>query len=795
MGLRLRILLPIIGLIVVLMSVSGYFSYSSAYKNLNETLATSLEREAQGFERASTAYMSGSVEDIVRTAETVEVVNFLRGYQDEYTTNAINAFVLNLQKTYPAQEAITLVGKDGMVVYSTKPVLIGKDFSKNGYFSSALQGKAEVSEVLEDRVSRKPMLIASAPVFYGEEVIGVATATIMLEDYYERIVKPITVGQHGYAYVLDPKGTLVLHPNSEWQFNPDAPLVKFYNEMAAATKAGEMTTTVGDGSDYINFYRKEPTSGFTLVLCASHDDIFSGLNSLLAMSVGIASVGILLGALLVFFIISPVVSALRQSVAFANAIAGGNLSGSLNIKRTDEIGQLGHALRTIPQVLQNIMAEYGVLRKKIQGGDLAVHGKAEEFNGEFSQLMAGTNAILDQYRTVLDVMPSAVIVYDGDFKALYCNSAAQEMVGGSYIGKTASELLSREDADTADDAFAKAVKSKHSSSADTKAIAAGAPVYISYTCIPLVDENGRINSVLQLVTDLTERVEVQRIMTEVAEDAQGISVRVAEASAELSGRIDEVSHGAKVQSDRSATTAVAMDEMSATIIEIARNAAQANEQASFTHEKASNGTTLVDEVVRSIVQINTLAQDLETDMNHLGEQAVAVGSVMEVISSIADQTNLLALNAAIEAARAGDAGRGFAVVADEVRKLAEQTMSATTDVEQSIMGIQSSAQNNIAKVASTSSEVAHATTLAQESGSALREILELANENSVLISSIATAAEEQAATSEEISRAVDEINVITGETDKGMEQSAGAVAELSQMAQNLNELLNRLRMQ
>lgn len=367
MGLRLRILLPIIGLIVVLMSVSGYFSYSSAYKNLNETLATSLEREAQGFERASTAYMSGSVEDIVRTAETVEVVNFLRGYQDEYTTNAINAFVLNLQKTYPAQEAITLVGKDGMVVYSTKPVLIGKDFSKNGYFSSALQGKAEVSEVLEDRVSRKPMLIASAPVFYGEEVIGVATATIMLEDYYERIVKPITVGQHGYAYVLDPKGTLVLHPNSEWQFNPDAPLVKFYNEMAAATKAGEMTTTVGDGSDYINFYRKEPTSGFTLVLCASHDDIFSGLNSLLAMSVGIASVGILLGALLVFFIISPVVSALRQSVAFANAIAGGNLSGSLNIKRTDEIGQLGHALRTIPQVLQNIMAEYGVLRKKIQG--------------------------------------------------------------------------------------------------------------------------------------------------------------------------------------------------------------------------------------------------------------------------------------------------------------------------------------------------------------------------------------------------------------------------------------------
>ena len=680
-----------------------------------------------------------------------------------------------------------------LIVYSTKEVLIDKDFSENGYFKSAMDGKSAISDVLEDRVSKKAMLIASVPVMAEEKIIGVATTTIILDDYRQRIVEPIVVGQHGYAYVLDAKGTLIMHPNAEWQFNAKAPLVSYHTEMVASTGVGEITTSTGEGSDYINFYRKEPTSGFTLVLCASHDDIFSSLNNLMAMAVLVAAIGIVAGTILVFLIVNPVVAAIRQSVSFANAVANGNLSSSLRINRTDEIGQLGQALGTIPAVLQKIISEYGILRNKIHGGDLSALGRQGEFSGEFAQLITGTNDILEQYRTIIDMMPAPIIVFGADLKALYCNDAGISMVGNAYQGKTSNELLQRDDGASEADAFTRALRTQRSCTADTKAFAQGKEMYISYTCIPLVGADGSTSAMLQLVTDLTERVRVQQVMTEVAEEAQGISASVAHSSTGLSERVDEVSQGAQMQSERSTTTAVAMDEMSATIIEIARNAAQANEQATFTREKANTGTELVGQVVQAIMEINSLAQELEKDMNALGEQAVSVGSVMEVISSIADQTNLLALNAAIEAARAGDAGRGFAVVADEVRKLAEQTMSATTNVGNSIVGIQTSANTNIAKVASAVNGIVNVTSMAQESGVALREILDLTNENSSLISSIATAAEEQAATSEEISRAVDEINTITDEIDEGMQHSSAAVVELSEMARNLNTLLERLR--
>jgi len=197
--------------------------------------------------------------------------------------------------------------------------------------------------------------------------------------------------------------------------------------------------------------------------------------------------------------------------------------------------------------------------------------------------------------------------------------------------------------------------------------------------------------------------------------------------------------------------------------------------------------------VQAIGRVEQLAADLKNGMDALGSQANAIGDIIGVISDIADQTNLLALNAAIEAARAGEAGRGFAVVADEVRKLAEKTMSATKEVETSIVSIQRGAAENVNKVAEAFTAVESATSLAHESGGALNQIVSLVDQTTRQIESIAAAASEESRAAALVNTAVEEIRRVSGEIVESTRASSQAVLELNDQSANLHDVIRSLR--
>jgi len=284
--------------------------------------------------------------------------------------------------------------------------------------------------------------------------------------------------------------------------------------------------------------------------------------------------------------------------------------------------------------------------------------------------------------------------------------------------------------------------------------------------------------------------ELLSTMKRIANEAQIIAEQVTSAADELSSQADQVSSGADVQRDRTTQTATAMEEMNATVLEVARNSASSADSATKAREQAQEGATVVTQAIKAIEQVNTLTATLKQSMDQLGEQATGIGHIMNVIEDIADQTNLLALNAAIEAARAGEAGRGFAVVADEVRKLAEKTMTATKEVASAIQAIQTGAAANIKSVDTAASAVHQATDLADRSGKALDQIVNFADATSGQVQSIATAAEEQSAASEEINRAIEDINHIANETAEGMNQAAIAISELARLSGELRKLID-----
>ena len=282
-------------------------------------------------------------------------------------------------------------------------------------------------------------------------------------------------------------------------------------------------------------------------------------------------------------------------------------------------------------------------------------------------------------------------------------------------------------------------------------------------------------------------------MLEAAKKIEGVVEGIRAALDNLTAQVQTSNTGAEQSAERLSDTATAMEEMNATVLEVANNAETAAKASSQTHDKANDGKEIVQKAVTSIRSVHDQTRQLKDDMNVLGDQVQEINRIMAVISDIADQTNLLALNAAIEAARAGEAGRGFAIVADEVRKLAEKTMASTADVGNAIRAIQESTHKSREQVDTSVAIISDATELANQSGQSLQEIVEMMDSAADQVRAIATASEEQSAASEEINRSITEVNDLCARTSEAMHTAMAALDQIHQQVAALIKLLTDMR--
>ncbi|WP_338568027.1 methyl-accepting chemotaxis protein [Pseudomonas canadensis] len=178
--------------------------------------------------------------------------------------------------------------------------------------------------------------------------------------------------------------------------------------------------------------------------------------------------------------------------------------------------------------------------------------------------------------------------------------------------------------------------------------------------------------------------QITHLIDGVARDSHGLG-QLGQELASASGTLEK---GARHQLAQITQMTGSMQRMEDAMGHITVHVEQAVDHAGKASQQILRGQESVSRAQQEITQLAARLNGTHETVQGLAVQAEQIGTVLEVINSIANQTNLLALNAAIEAARAGEQGRGFAVVADEVRSLAQRTAVSTQEIKTIIEGLQ-----------------------------------------------------------------------------------------------------------
>ncbi|EJM09391.1 methyl-accepting chemotaxis protein [Pseudomonas sp. GM21] len=478
----------------------------------------------------------------------------------------------------------------------------------------------------------------------------------------------------------------------------------------------------------------------------------------------------------------------------------------------EQASQVSQVSRLMLQAMNEARVRLDQGRK---GDDSAGQGKIEQADQALTQAGQLKTTVKDEgYQTVLNEVTGHIGSFSEKLTE-YTGLLAQEKVVYQQLHQRAAQVVERVDqAYVAEDRSMQAELKKNAllilgSSALALLVGLVAAWVITRLIVAPLRSVIRVAQQiaagdLSATVEVTRRDEIGQLMQAMQQMGAGLSrivsglqagiEQLANSAHSLSAVTEQTNLEVSSQKEETEQVATAMNQMTATVHDVARNAEEAAQAAQTADGKVESGQQVVRQSMARIEQLAISATSASSSIESLSAEIQNIGTVLGVIKSVAEQTNLLALNAAIEAARAGEQGRGFAVVADEVRALARRTRQSTEEIERLVSALRSAAQSSVQQIQNSGELVKLAVSDALQTESALGSIAAAVSLIQQMNQQIAAAAEEQSSVAEEINRSVTSIRASADQSSLAMQGNAASSIELAQLGLELKGMVGHFRL-
>ncbi|CAM2857597.1 methyl-accepting chemotaxis protein [Pseudoalteromonas distincta] len=247
------------------------------------------------------------------------------------------------------------------------------------------------------------------------------------------------------------------------------------------------------------------------------------------------------------------------------------------------------------------------------------------------------------------------------------------------------------------------------------------------------------------------------------------------------------------QSKRTDSVAAAINQFSATSMDISNNAESASQLAKNADEHSTQNQEALSHSVATIHQLSANMEKAQQTINSLNTHTASIGQVLEVIKGVSEQTNLLALNAAIEAARAGEAGRGFAVVADEVRQLAHRTQQSTQEIEDTVSQLQKGSNLAVELMKTSLQDSEKSVQQADAVGNLMSHVIQAIKQINDANHSVASATDEQNQVVKLLDTDIQTINALSIQGKANLNDTLNECTKLKQQFSALENMVQKFK--